>query len=198
MKYGRLVVVGDEGLTRDKHKCRCDCGAIVFVELNRLRSGNTRSCGCLQKETASKMFRKHYGKGTVEYTSWQLMKDRCYNENNKTFAYYGGKGVRVCERWRNSFENFLSDMGLKPGGSYTLDRINGDADYSRDNCRWATKKEQTRNRGNTKMINYKGERRPLAEWCEILQIDYNNTNKRIWRGWSTEDAFEKPKKGRYL
>ena len=197
MKYGRLTLLAPEGLTRDRHKCLCDCGEIVFIHLARLRSGNTRSCGCLKRDLSSKRFRKHYGRGTPEYTSWQLMKDRCYNANNKTYSYYGGKGISVCDEWRNDFVVFLRDMGIKPSSSHTLDRIDGNKNYCSDNCRWATKTEQARNRKNTKTAFFNGQTKPLAEWCEILDMDYNNTNKRLWRGWSVERAFTVPKKEKY-
>jgi len=194
MKYGRLTIIGEERRSIDYHECICDCGKTTSVKLTCLRTGNTKSCGCIRRDIVSLRFRKHYGKGTPEYTSWQLMKDRCYNQNNKTFSYYGGKGVRVDDKWIDDFTVFLSDMGKKPGKSHTLDRVNGDLNYSKENCRWATKTEQVRNRKNTKFIEYKGERKPLAEWCEILNLDYNNTNKRIWRGWEIERAFTERKK----
>ena len=88
----------------------------------------------------------------------------------------------------------MSDMGKKPESAYTIDRIDGEKDYCKENCRWATKKEQARNRTNTKYIEFRGERKPLAEWCEILGLDYSNTNKRIWRGWDIERAFTERKK----
>ena len=190
MRYGRLIVVGPEGKTRDKHECICDCGNAVFVALNSLRCGNTKSCGCLSSELSSARFRKHGGKGTSEYTSWQLMKDRCYNKNNRTFSYYGGRGVRVCDQWVGDFLAFISDMGNKPDPSYSIDRIDGDGDYTPDNCKWSSKTDQVRNRRNTKLVEYNGETKPLAEWCEILKLDYAKTNKRLWRNWSAERAFK--------
>tara|TARA_R110000824_G_C15021618_1_gene658444 strand:+ start:213 stop:800 length:588 start_codon:yes stop_codon:yes gene_type:complete len=195
MKYGRLTLVGAEGLTRDKHECLCDCGKTVFVKLNSLRSGGTKSCGCLHSEAVSKALKKHGAARTTEYASWQLLKDRCHNKNNRTYSYYGGKGISVCDRWINSFENFISDMGMKPSKSHSIERIKGDLDYCPENCKWASKKEQVRNRSNTKKVKYKGVEKPLAEWCEILGLDYNNTNKRIWRGWDIDSAFNKPKRG---
>ncbi|HDR0611642.1 hypothetical protein [Pasteurella multocida] len=194
MKYGRLTLLEPMRRTRDKHKCICDCGNILFVRLNSLKSGNTKSCGCLKKELTSQCFSKHGKKFTPEYTSWQLMKDRCLNKNNKTYKYYGGRGIKVCSEWIDSFERFFLDMGEKPSKHHTLDRINTNGDYSRENCRWASKKEQVRNRHNTKMIKYKNETRPLAEWCEILGLDYANTNKRLFRKWTIERAFTEPKR----
>lgn len=190
MAYGRLTIVGEEGRTRDKHKCVCLCGNVVYVALNALKSGNTKSCGCLRKEMVSARFKKHGMVNTPEYTSWQLMKDRCYNPSNKTFKYYGGAGVKVCKRWRNSFQNFLFDMGMKPSLSHSIDRINGAKIYSVKNCRWASKTEQARNRGNTLKVTFRNELRPLAEWCDILGLPYVKTYKRIWRGWSVERAFK--------
>jgi hypothetical protein len=167
---------------------------VVEKRLNNVMNGTTRSCGCLRRKTAHTTFFKHGGKGTTEYASWQLMKDRCYNRNNTTYEYYGGRGIEVCDRWRDSFVSFLSDMGKKPEKSFSLDREDGDDNYSPDNCRWASKTAQVRNRRNTKLVKYQGETKPLAEWCEILDLDYNNTNKRLWRGWDVDRAFTEEKR----
>ena len=190
MKYGRLVVVGVEGSVRLKHECVCDCGKVVFVRLCSLRSGNTKSCGCLRADAVSRRFSKHGLVWTKEYTSWQLMKDRCYNKKNKTYRYYGGKGIRVCSEWKNDFPKFLLDMGKKPSSDFSIDRIDGLKNYNNENCRWATKTEQVRNRKNTIKINYEGVERPLAEWCEILNLDYTKTYKRLWRGWDINRSFK--------
>ncbi len=190
MRYGRLTLLEEEGNTQDKHKCKCDCGEVTSVLLYSLRSGNTKSCGCIQKEMMSNTFTTHGKTRSTEYTSWQLMKDRCYNKNNKTFSYYGGKGITVCDRWINSFENFIDDMGEKPTPTHSIDRIDNAEGYSPENCKWSSKKEQVRNRRNTKLIVYKNQEKPLAEWCEILDLDYPKINKRLWRGWPVEKSFK--------
>lgn len=129
-----------------------------------------------------------------EYNSWCHMKERCYNPNSKFFKYYGGRGIKTCERWLNSFENFIEDMGLKPSKLHSLDRFpNNNGDYEKTNCRWATKKEQANNKRSTMYINYNNDIKSLKEWCEILELNYKKTHKRIkYYGWSIERAFFDP------
>ena len=188
MKYGRLLLVDDEGLSNSKHRCLCDCGNTVFVVLNHLKSGNTKSCGCLRRELTSKKFRKHFWKGTSEYNSWVLMRDRCNNKLNKNFVSYGGRGICVSEEW-NDFLVFISDMGEKPASGYTLDRIDNNGNYNSKNCRWATRKEQSRNRNITKRISFNGESKTIGQWSEDLNIAYHILYKRLWRGWSADRAL---------
>jgi hypothetical protein len=108
---------------------------------------------------------------TPEYHAWQQMKDRCFNSNNSKYPDYGGRGIVVCDRWRTSFDNFLEDMGERPKDR-SIDRIDNNGPYDKLNCRWATKKEQARNKRTTRFIQYMGEVRPLAEWSEILDTNY--------------------------
>jgi len=189
VRYGRLTLLEAPRTVREKHLCVCDCGNEVRVTLESLRSGNTSSCGCLRKATASRLRKTHGLTSSPEYVAWQLMKDRCLNPRNPAFEYYGGRGIVVCDSWRNSFETFLAEMGEKPTPLHTLERKDGSKGYSIDNCVWATRKEQSRNRRNTKIIQYQGQSKPLGEWCELLGLDYPKTNKRLWRGWSPERAF---------
>lgn len=133
-------------------ECTCDCGNEIIVRLGNLRYGTTKSCGCLQRkrssETMSKTLLKHgrnkKGQITPEYRSWINMKQRCYNVNKDNFKNYGGRGIKVCDKWKDSFINFFQDMGERPIGK-TLDRINVNGDYEPSNCRWATYKEQMNN-----------------------------------------------------
>ena len=129
--------------------CRCDCGNEITLTSGEFRRGRTQSCGCLGRELQIKRQTTH-GQGRWQdrspaYVSWLNMKSRCYNPNHRAFSYYGGRGIRVCKRWLNSFENFLADMGDRPPGT-TLDRYpDQDGDYEPSNCRWATKTEQQNN-----------------------------------------------------
>lgn len=189
IKFSRLVVVRENGAKWD---CVCDCGNYKTLSTGALRSGNTKSCGCLHKERVSNKFRKHFLKNTPEYTSWQLMKDRCYNKNNKTFEYYGGKGITVCDRWINNPQAFFDDMGKKPSKNHTIDRIDCNGNYSKENCRWATKSEQSRNRTDSKMLTIDGITKHLADWADYYNIQYKQVYKRVWRGMNPIQALTTP------
>lgn len=122
--------------------CLCDCGKKKIVDYYEVTSGMSKSCGCLQKEYAT----RHGLCFTSEYRAWIDIKTRCYKKNCKAFKYYGGRGIQVCESWLNSFDNFIKDMGSKPSPELSLDRIDNDGNYEPSNCRWATRKEQIFNR----------------------------------------------------
>jgi hypothetical protein len=117
----------------------CDCGNIKKCSLHGIYNGKSKSCGCLVRED------KHELSYTSEYFTWVSMRFRCSNKNHVSYKYYGGRNISVCERW-NKFSNFISDMGMKPDPSYSLDRINNDGNYEPNNCRWASAKEQAANR----------------------------------------------------
>lgn len=127
---------------------------------------------------------------TKEYTAWQAMKDRCYNENNVNYHNYGGRGIKVCDRWKNSFENFLEDMGPKPSTKHSLDRQKGDQDYCRENCRWATAKEQGRNTRRNVILEFNGQSMTLPEWAEKINIARGTLYARIFDlKWTVEKAL---------
>lgn len=146
-KYGKWVVLGEE-IEMNKSRyvfCCCDCGKEKFIHISNLISGKSKSCkscGHIGKCNNLKHDESVWGKRSFEYVSWCSMKDRCHNKNSKDYWYYGGRGIRVCERWKTSFENFLLDMGRKPTKFHTLDRKNNDKGYEPGNCRWATYSEQ--------------------------------------------------------
>jgi len=170
-KYNRLTVIKE---VKDyKLLCRCDCGVIKKIKKSNVLLGLTKSCGCLKSESTTKRNTKHGLRYTPEYRIWFSMHERCYNEKEKCYKYYGGKGVRVCRRWhkRNpkGFENFYKDMGKRPKNK-SIDRIDSDGNYSHFNCRWATKKEQAQNSKQTRWFTYKGKTLCLSDWAKELKV----------------------------
>ena len=160
LTFGRLTVAAfvETRNTNAYWNCVCQCGRSATVSACHLKSGHTASCGCFQKERTSKTHRRHGQSSTPEggrvlrgsaYMSWQLMKGRCLSPKNNKYSEYGERGITVCDRWLNSFENFLEDMGPRPSGM-TLDRKDNDRGYSTENCRWATYHEQRMNQRRMK------------------------------------------------
>lgn len=191
-RYGRFTVVREVdrvGIHR-AFECRCDCGTLKVVQLRALRGGNTSSCGCYARERA--VSRGHGGRGTLEYSTWRSMRERCRNPSHSAYGRYGGRGISVCERWMDSFEAFLEDMGPRPSAEHSIDRINNDGNYEPGNCRWATIDEQARNRSNTIRLTFRGETLLLVEWCERMGVNADMVRSRVERGWSAEDALTKP------
>jgi len=147
-KYGRLTIIKEVKNLNIKNVrfflCSCECGNEKVIILNSLRSGDTKSCGCYRKEIVTERSITHGLWKQPLYNTWVNMKQRCYNPNFRDYINWGARGIKVCDRWINSFSNFLEDMGDRPDGK-SLDRINNDGDYEPSNCRWATSKEQINN-----------------------------------------------------
>jgi hypothetical protein len=195
-KFGRLTVVSFVGIEakRVRWLCVCDCSKEMIARADMLRSGNTRSCGCLHRDyTASGAARRKHGlAGTREYRLWLGMRDRCENASNPEWGNYGGRGIKVCDRW-SDFENFLADMGKRPNRNLSLDRIDNDGNYEPGNVRWATTKEQARNTRRNRVLTFRGESKPLIEWAEVQGIAAHTLHARITRlGWSVERALTEP------
>lgn len=195
VRFGRLVAL--EYLGCSKWRCKCDCGEEKIISIDALNSGRTVSCGCYHRDLFTgrpSHNRTHNMRNTPEFNIWSMMKNRCTNPNCNRSQFYKDKGIKVCDRWLgpNGFQNFIADMGLRPGPSYSIDRIDNDGDYTPENCRWATDKEQANNHSNNVIIEYNGREQTLALWCDELGLPYGTIWMRLRRGWSVRDAFEKP------
>lgn len=189
-KYGRLIAVemAEERTLESQVKwlCHCECSAILIVRGADLRSGNTKSCGCLREDNRFKHGHSIVGKRSPEYNSWSSMLSRGNNPNDHAYPRYGGRGIKVCEKW-HKFKNFFKDMGQRPKGT-TIDRINNDGNYEPENCRWATKKTQQRNRQVNIRITFNGETHCLSAWAEKIGITGGTLRYRI-KKWPLEKAL---------
>lgn len=176
--------------------CICDCGTVKAVRGANLKNGNSKSCGCYSREIAAAAKFKHGmaagGRQTPEYATWARMKDRCENPNATGFERYGGRGISVCDEWRNDFCAFLRDMGKKPSSRHSIDRIDVNGDYTPGNCRWATPRQQSRNKSDTRMVMYGGSLIPLIDAAALAGIGYRTINSRMQKGWTAERAVTEP------
>lgn len=183
--FGRLYVICEASPSQNGGRrwlCRCECGNEKIVLSEHLRSGATKSCGCLMREVAAELLRSQnlrHGLSTrlnprSEVEIWRGMKRRCMDTKHKSFARYGGRGIRVCERWMNSVEAFVEDMGPRPSPAHSIDRIDSDGDYEPGNCRWATASEQRRNQKHGRCVRWfvtpDDERLTLSEVANRLAI----------------------------
>lgn len=174
--------------------CRCECGETTIVRGSRLTVHDTRSCGCLARETARNKVKTHGLSRSPEYISWGAMIQRCNNPKAHAFENYGGRGVKVCERWRWSFVAFLEDMGPRPTDRHELDRIDTNGDYEPSNCRWVLPVVNIRNRRCTVKLTYAGETLPLGKWSERIGIPQSVIAQRIRAGWSIARALTQPRR----
>jgi len=205
-KICRLTIIGEDkphelpsGKRLRKFFCRCDCGNLKSVISGNIKEGKTESCGCLQKERAratKTLFKKTHGMTqTSEYAAWHAMVQRCSVKTNQSYSNYGGRGIKVCDRWLGNFNNFLLDMGKKPTPAHSLDRIDNNGNYEPSNCRWATKVEQGNNRRDNKTVTYDGVTRTLAMWSRIYFGNSYTVSRRLKSGWSVERTLNTPIKG---
>lgn len=192
-KFGRLTVIEllSERKNAEKvYRCKCDCGNYTNVRSGSLKQGLTRSCGCLGREQVISCNTTHGKRYTRIYGIWKTMKTRCNNKNSPKYKNYGSRGIVVCDEWRNDFEAFYNwAMNNGYRDDLSIDRIDNDGNYSPDNCKWSTPKQQVRNRRNTVCLTYNRETKSLAEWCEILNLNYHTVYDRHKHGWSTKDIL---------
>lgn len=204
---GRLRVHARAGLGRPGAMwwCECECGKRLVVAGPLLRRGAVKSCGCLKREVGAAHLRawaaagghsalRHgdarAGREAPEWHAWHSIKRRCDPKASKRHPDYAGRGISVCERWRGSYEAFLSDVGRRPSDLHSLDRWpNNDGNYEPGNVRWATRNEQARNRRNNRFIECDGHRKTLAEWAEITGLKNTTIRARIRAGWSIGEAL---------
>ena len=199
MRFGSLVV-----LRRSDHRirgkvswlCKCDCGKYIDAIGSALRSGNTKSCGCLKIDELVKRSTKHNKCYEREYSIWSSMKQRCLNSKARAYKWYGGRGIKICDRWLNDdngFSNFLKDMGNAPP-DYSIDRIDPNGNYEPSNCRWASWYQQSRNKTNSHFITVNGITKNITDWsnkCGISRSEINHRMKDL--GWSAYDAINTKK-----
>lgn len=205
-RFGRLLVVSrapdrtsKAGIRQPRWNCMCDCGSSCLKTGPNLTSGGTMSCGCLRVDYIknNRSGKGHHGynhgaAGSPEYNSWVGARLRCHNEKDKNYNNYGGRGISLCDRWRNSFSAFLEDMGERPLGT-TLDRIDVNGNYEKSNCRWASTKQQGRNMRKTIWITIGDRTLSVPEWSEISGIPEPVIRQRYRnRGWAGELAVFHP------
>ncbi len=193
--FGRWTVVTAAIKNNDRwsSECKCECGNIGVVRHEKLLSGKSKSCGCWRDEnlTTHGATKRSVRKDSHEYWIWNMIIQRCTNPKVKNWMDYGGRGITVCDRWL-VYENFIADMGKRPTPGHSIERKDNDAGYSLDNCRWATKPEQAKNKRNNRFIELFGRRQHLAEWAREYGVDHTLIISRLSRGWSDIDAVTKP------
>lgn len=192
-KYGRLIVLELSGRNKEGDAicvCLCECGKTILVAANNVKRGHTKSCGCLRRDVLSVAKTTHGMHESAEFKIWSGIKSRCLNKNNPAYKNYGARGITICDRWMNSFIDFFSDVGRRPSADMSIDRIDNDKGYEPGNVRWATRKEQARNRRNDNLFGGKrgggacGERQGSSkltekEVREIRQQKGNITQKKL-------------------
>lgn len=197
-RFGKLTVIERcDNYTYVVWKCLCDCGKTVEVRAACLTRLKTRSCGCYRRDMGIKRGKdsaKHgegsNGKETAEYRVWCSMLSRCNNINHKIYKHYGARGISVCPEWF-SYENFLSDMGRRPSNGHSIDRIDVNGNYCKENCRWADIKTQNRNTTRNKYITVEGETKCISEWIEYLSFDRKEYQKCVDKGESPEEFIKR-------
>ena len=204
-RFGKLVVVAgappkifpSQGHPHAVWRVRCDCGIEKEVLQSNLHSGRTRSCGCEVLPGCAQWHKLHGRDGfghqhRDEWIIWYHMLRRCNDPSYPSYPDYGGRGIRVCERWAKSFRTFYEDVAPRPSRKYSLDRVNNNGDYSLGNIRWATQKQQARNKRSNRILRYEGRKAPMAQWAEEFELHKSTLFKRLALGWSVTEALTRP------
>ena len=197
-RFGRLVILRERKIKtgsdwrsiRIRYECRCDCGTILKLEEGYRLISHKQSCGCLQRERASESAKKKRTHGFAsngnripEYMTWIRMRRRCENPLSQDYPNYGARGIRVCSRWKD-FINFLEDMGRRPSKGYSIDRKDNDGNYTPKNCRWASIKQQNRNKRSIHKLTIDGVTKGIADWADESGVHLETIRSRIVRGWT--------------
>lgn len=200
-RFGRLTVLRYDHSNKYNVRyflCRCDCGNEKVVQRSALMSGATKSCGCLNEELKHRRktnFKHGYCHKERLYETWKNMKRRCCDPNNKRYALYGGRGIKVCNEWLNDYMAFRNwAMANGYADNLSIDRIDNDKGYFPENCRWATTKVQENNMSRNHLLAYNGQTHTISEWAEILGMSYDTVNHRIDRKWPMERIVSTPQK----
>lgn len=171
--------------------CLCSCGTRKVIRAKHVTSGRIKSCGCLRRENKPAL--THGMTYAPEYKIWEAMKRRCLNVNDSSYERYGGRGIKVCDRWLHSFENFYSDLGPRPSSQFCIERKDNNGNYEPGNCCWATRKQEARNTRRSRWIEIDGVSRTLPEWAEIYHQPVKAVYLRIFRrGWNPKTALVTP------
>lgn len=191
-RFGRLMVTeyDKRGTKGPRWKCMCDCGKECSRTTSNLREPKDHSCRCWGIEKCSTAGFKHGYHKSAEYAAYYAMKSRCYHPKAREYRIYGGRGITVCDRWLESFENFIADMGSKPAKNYSLDRINSNGNYEPENCRWADPVTQSNNTSRNKHVVLDGVRATVAEHCRRTGAKHWTVHYRLKKGMSPEEAFK--------
>lgn len=194
-RFGRLLVIRQvgwhihpDGSRRAKWMCVCDCGNLIVTLQYNLTSGDGRSCGCRKRDINSQIHRTHGLCKHPDYQLWGRMIQRCGNVRNEDYPNYGGRGITVCKRWRESFAAFHKDMGTRPSKRNSIDRRDVNKGYFKKNCRWVTSDIQCRNKRNTRWITIDGETLCLSDWSRLVSMRASKILRRMKRGWTPKRA----------
>lgn len=194
-RFNRWTVISvlpkEKNVSR-KVLCRCECGTEKITDWSNVHQGLSRSCGCLAMESFRRVITKHGLEHTVEYRIWKGIKVRCLNPRRREYPRYGGRGIKICDRWKDSFQNFIDDVGKMPGPDYSIDRIDSNGHYEPSNVRWIPRKDQAKNRpGFCTYITAFGKTMCVAEWAREVGIGRKTIKHRIDSGVPPEKALTK-------
>ncbi len=192
----RIILPGKTKEGRVRYRCICYCGKERLVEGFKLNDNPRMSCGNHKSEKAKENGRKRIRHGQArgsgghspEHRTWVSMNFRCYSPKCQDWERYGGRGIKVCKRWRYSFANFFADMGKRPGRGYVIDRKDNDGDYEPKNCRWLTVRESNRNKSDTRYLTINGVTKSMGHWSDETKRGIVTIRQRLNRGWSAKRA----------